>query len=508
MANKIIIAILFVCVFTNFCQAQLPLKFSNIIEGRENDIQFILPNATNKTFILNKKSGFLFKKDKWFIDVYDDSTLQRTNTQELFFAQKSENYQQTVALKNNQYLFTNSHNNNTKKLIAYSIKNSGAVTCVDTAIAQIKNIDNNNAFNFNIYISNDSSKIWIMNYLPASGADANKIEVSLFDTSLNKIGAQKVLLPNQNRETRVINAIATNNNIAFLLQIADDDKLHLFSTKTFSYSILNCNISNGSTQISNLKLQKKSTVICSSFFVDKYQNIGLCGFQKFGSNNSEMVVMPFFQKILPQTNQVQNNDFLDDYAQPNTSTQIIKDSYSYNYQPLLSYVLNNGNVMLINEKAFTETACITDYRTGAQRCNFYYHNDNIDGFEFDELSEAKKIFTIEKRQISINDDGYFLGATHGIINNNLVFIYNDSKKNEPTKQALGNNVHYMNSAKKSNVVLVKIDPTGNVTKQLLFSNSNNKTVFVAQKSMIFSNGKIVLYCKRNNKYSIAVAHIL
>jgi len=67
--------------------------------------------------------------------------------------------------------------------------------------------------------------------------------------------------------------------------------------------------------------------------------------------------------------------------------------------------------------------------------------------------------------------------------------------------------HYMNSAKKANVVLAKVDVNGVISKQVLFSNANSKTIFVPFKTVISKTGKIIFYCKRNNKYRIGIAQL-
>jgi hypothetical protein len=101
MASKNFIAILsFALCLQHFCIAQLPIKWSNVSEGSESDAQFLIPSSINKTFVLNRKSGFLFKKDKWFVDVFNDSTLQKISEQELLFLHKHEQVQETFCLKN------------------------------------------------------------------------------------------------------------------------------------------------------------------------------------------------------------------------------------------------------------------------------------------------------------------------------------------------------------------------------------------------------------------------
>lgn len=504
MASKWFFAIfvLTLCI-QRFSFAQLPIKWSAVNEGSESDAQFLIASTNNKTYVLNRKSGFLFRKDKWFVDVFNDSTLKKDNEEELIFLHKHEQIQETFCLKNSPYLFANRYKNNIKTLSAYAIHENGKTQCIDSALVEIKNLESRNDYSFHLYQSRDSSKLCVFHFTPNPDVDEKPLQIDLFDSSMHKLASQTVLLPFKNRETYFLDAISVNDKAAFFLKVADDDKMHVFTIKTYSYYIVECNISNATSNIISLNLSKKSTVLGSSFYLDKDNNFGICGFHKFTTDKNDAVVKPFIHKM---ASSIGTANFADDYAQPNVSLNIIKDNNPYNYEPLLTYTLNDGKVMMVSENSYVETSCITDYRSGIQRCNFYYHKDNIDGYLFDDTNDTKRKFLIAKKQISINDDGYFLGVTSGLVNGSLFFIYNDSKKNVAAQQPK-DEPHYMNSAKKANVVMAKVDANGNVTKQTLFTNVGSKTVFVPNKSMMYSNGKVVLYCKRNNKYTIGIGHI-
>jgi hypothetical protein len=151
-------------------------------------------------------------------------------------------------------------------------------------------------------------------------------------------------------------------------------------------------------------------------------------------------------------------------------------------------------------------------RSGLQRCNYYFHYDNLEAYTFLPSSESKKKFVVEKMQLSINDDAYYLGALAVYLKGKYFFIYSDNPKNETkifksTTLHDNANIHIMNSSRKANVILATVEENGNTTKKLLFNNGDNKTVFVPQKSLVLANGKVVLYSKRNNKFRIGVIQL-
>jgi hypothetical protein len=500
----------FLTTIKSYCQLQI--KWSSIIEGRQTDAQFIIGNSKNKTLVLNKKSGFFMENDKWYIDTFIDSTLQKSKSNELNFIDKDEQFEESMALASNNFVITSSYKNKNYSLNAYNINEDGIVKDAKRELSKIQNCNSKIEYKFNFIKSLDSTKLCIFHNLPKSENDEKIIKIEQFDFNLFLEYSQTILLPYQGRESIVLDAISNNDQIALLVKVADDDKLRIFTNRTYTYYIINCNLKDGNKETIALGLKKRSNLLGSSFFVAKNNKIGICGFYRLQTDNNDNLIKPFISQFTELNTTKNIEDYNDDYAQPKISLNIIKDTNPYEYKPLQCYVLSNDNVRLICEKEFTETSCLTDFRSGMQRCNYYFHNDNIECYEFEANQESKKCFTIEKKQISINDDGYFLGSASSYLGSDLYLIYNDSKMNSNVvfKSSLADKTeeaHYMNSAKKANVVLAKVDVNGVISKQVLFSNANSKTVFVPFKTVISNTGKIIFYCKRNNKYRIGIAQL-
>lgn len=489
---------------------QAQVRWSEIFEGSESDAQFLIANNQQKIFLLNKKSGFLFSKDKWMLDVLDEKTLQRTHENHIVFADESEQFDKVLSLKSKNYIITESYRKSIKTLFAYQLDTAGIASKLDGALAQISNLDFRNDVLFHALSSTDTSMFCVYHVLPDKSKKT--LHLSRFDDKLRQVNTYDVELPYGEMEFHFLDAISTQNELALLVKVGDDDKLRLFTNRTYSYFIYKLNWNTGETTNTKVNLKSRSVIIGSVFFTDKNDNIGICGFQKFFTDKNDNVTSPFITQFHNTGASRNVEDYTDDYAQPSFQMNLIKDDNPYEYIPLIARTDKDGTVTIVNEKFYLETSCITDMRSGLQRCNYYYHFDNIEAYTFLPTLEAKKRFVFEKRQISINDDGYYSGTTSGYYHNKYFFVYADNKKNEPyyNKPALAaanDNLHYMNSPRKSNVVLATYDQNGIAQRKVLFNNAETKTLFVAQKTLFTNDGKIIFYSKRNNKFRIGMVEL-
>jgi hypothetical protein len=489
---------------------QAQVRWSEIYEGSESDAQFLISNNQQRIFLLNKKSGFLFSKDKWMLNVFDEKTLQRKHETQLVFSDETEQFDKVLTLKNKNYILTESYHKSVKTLYAYQLDTAGAAAKLEGTLAQISKLDFRNDVLFHALQSYDTSMFCVYHVLPEK--TKKTLHVVRFNDYLKQINTYDFELPYGEMEFHFLDAISTQNEMALLIKVGDDDKLRLFSNRTYSYFIFKINWNTGESTNTKVSLKNKSVIIGSAFYTDKNQNIGLCGFQKFVTDKNDNVTSPFITQFHNTGASRNVEDYTDDYAQPSFQMNLIKDDNPYEYIPLIARTDADGTVTLVNEKFYLETSCITDMRSGLQRCNYYYHFDNIEAYTFLPTLEAKKRFVFEKRQISINDDGYYSGTLSSYFHHKYYFVYADSKKNEllytkPSMAKADEGLHYMNSPRKSNVVLASYDSSGLLHRKVLFNNADTKTIFSAQKSLFTSEGKIIFYSKRNNKFRLGLLEI-
>ena len=492
-----------------FAMTHAQVKWSDTYEGSESDAQFIVANQQHKILLVNKKSGFLFAKDKWYVQVYDDRSLHQLNETPFVFAE-NEIFDGTLSLRGNNYLLAETFHKSTKSLRAYQLDTNGKSTPLTQPLALLSKVNYRSDFEIHTLINTDTSQLCIYHVHPE--LVEKTLAVSRFDERLQKLNEYRLLLPFGEKEFHFLDAISTTNEAAFLIKVGDDDKLRLFSNRTYSYFIFKVNWFTGETTTTKINLKARSVIIGSAFFTDKNNSIGICGFQKFFTDKNDPITSPFITQFHNAGASRNVEDYTDDYVQPSFQMNLVKDDNPYEYVPLMARSDKDGTVTLVNEKFYLETSCITDMRSGLQRCNYYYHFDNIEAYTFLPSLEAKKRFIIEKRQLSTNDEGYYSGTLSGYFHNTYYFLYADSKKNEQLYNKVSGtskegDIGYMNAPRKSNVVLASFDQNGQLTRKILFNNADAKTIFSARKSMITADGKIIFYCKKNNKFRIGLLEL-
>ena len=150
-----------------------------------------------------------------------------------------------------------------------------------------------------------------------------------------------------------------------------------------------------------------------------------------------------------------------------------KDDELYEYDLRSLVKRSDGGVMLVGEQFVIR---IETYRCGNSMCTRtrYYYNDiivvNID--PAGKIEWAKKI---PKRQMSVNDGGYYSSYAMAVTENKIAFIYNDHKDNlesEKSKRIKNFNLGDRNGV----VTIATVDDNGVVTRDVLFDNTETEVI--------------------------------
>lgn len=160
-------------------------------------------------------------------------------------------------------------------------------------------------------------------------------------------------------------------------------------------------------------------------------------------------------------------------------------------------VFNDGSTLLVAEHTMISETCYTDYKTALSTCNYSFYFNDIFVIKMTPEGEIQWKIRIPKRQLTRNDNGFYSSFALGLVNDKLVFLYNDNPKNKTLKDR--QNPYYMKDPARSVVTLVEISLGGRVVKKEMFSNARRPTYFIPRLSYQFSRENIILYAKRNKK---------
>ncbi|MFZ7114627.1 MAG: hypothetical protein ACO1G9_04530 [Bacteroidota bacterium] len=150
-----------------------------------------------------------------------------------------------------------------------------------------------------------------------------------------------------------------------------------------------------------------------------------------------------------------------------------KDDEMYEYDLHTLIKRSDGGVMLVGEQFFIRQI---QYRCGNSYCTRtnYYYNDiivvNID--PAGKIEWAKKI---PKRQLSVNDGGFYSSYAIAVTESKIAFIYNDHRDNLDSEKS--KRIKNFNLGDKNGVVTIAtVDDNGVVTRDILFDNTETEVI--------------------------------
>lgn len=188
-------------------------------------------------------------------------------------------------------------------------------------------------------------------------------------------------------------------------------------------------------------------------------------------------------------------DFIPNFQQESLS------NFNDENQPILEltdYILfKDGSSLLVAEHTLMTETCYTDYKTALSTCNYSFYFNDIFVIKLTSDGQIQWKIRIPKRQLTRNDNGFYSSFALGILNDKLVFLYNDNPKNKSLKDR--QNPYFMKDPARSVVTLVEISLGGRVVKKEMFSNARRPTYFIPRLSYQYNTDNIILYAKRNKK---------
>jgi hypothetical protein len=341
-----------------------------------------------------------------------------------------------------------------------------------------------NSGSFSFRVSNDSSKILVFNTLPYGYNEPQQFGLIVLDKQMNVLWQKDITLPYRDELFDVESFRVDNQGNAYMLGLLYKDKRRdkrrgapNYEFKVFSYTD-----GGGSTQAYSVNVPDR-------FLTDMQigiRNNGDIVCAGFYSETGKLSIRgTFFLLIDAVTNEIKTRSFkefdIDFITQNMTEREVEKakrreekggevELFEYDLDKLI--VRSDGGAMLIGEQYFVQTRTLTQYvggRPSVQTVSYYYYNDiimvNING-----KGEIDWAVKIPKRQMSVDDGGFYSSYAMAINRDKIHFIYNDNP----------NNLDYTGVGKVSSaggrnqvVIVASVNARGEVTRQPLGAGNSN-----------------------------------
>lgn len=258
------------------------------------------------------------------------------------------------------------------------------------------------------------------------------------------------------------------------------------------------------------KLQLKNKFISDITIAIAPNNDIVCsGF--YGDNNSYAIKGSFFMRIDGESKEkiVENSKEFDvNFITQTMSEKQTKKAkkkakkgdlsmYEYDLRDLV--VRSDGGAILIAEQYYVRVVTTRTQNGGTTTTYYYYYNDII-VINISPEGQIDWYATIPKRQLSVNDNGYYSSFVLAVVEDKLYFIFNDSPLNMNWRK--GKPLYYtqygglFNKKNRAVLALAMVDMEGTVTKKPLLTAKQDNTITRPKGCMQISANEVLLYARR------------
>lgn len=416
-------------------------------------------NAFLSKYIASGPKGFYVLREKRptafsdgseiFLEMYDYNTmeLKRAKDVSLKYNGKMRVYETALMLGRQLYLFTSFNNKGHKKnyLFAQSVDNERLT--VARKMDKIAEADSDNrgigAKAFDFRISDDSSKLLVYNQLPTPRKEPERFALRVFDENLEPLWEEEIKLPYPDELFSVEEYVVDENGSVYLLGVlyADRSRMRRQGKPTYQYVILAYR-DNGAS-FDEYKIDLPDVFITDlTFRVGDDGNLVCCGF--YSQVGTYGVKGTYFLRLDAQSKRILTKnlrefdfEFLTYYMNDRNreramdaeqSGNVDKQAELYRYSLDKLVLRSDGGALLVAEQYFIQEQTYRTFNGFWERTLYYNYNDII-VVNIRPTGEIEWATRIPKRQVTIDDGGYFSSYAMAIVRDRIVFIYNDNERN-------------------------------------------------------------------------------
>lgn len=379
-----------------------------------------------------------------------DNNLNMVKSIELDLTEAGEktNLQYLLHLNGRLLMFSSFPNQQTKRNVLFVQQVNKQSLMLDQKKLKLTEINyegnsKRNSGSFSFRISNDSSKVLIFYSLPYDYGDPEKFGFMALDNQMNVLWQKDVTLPYRDELFDVESIKVDNDGHAYLLGLLYKDKRRTkrwgepnYQYKIFSYTDrgsitkeYSANLPNKFLTDMQIGVRANGDIVCAGFY---------------SASGTMSMRGTFFLLIDAKTHEIKARSFkefdIGFITQNMTEREAEKakrreekgqevEMFEYDLDKLI--VRSDGGAMLIGEQYFVRTRTFTQYTAGrptTQTITYYYYNDII-LVNINARGEIDWAVKVPKRQMSVDDGGFYSSYAMAINKDKIHFVYNDNPEN-------------------------------------------------------------------------------
>jgi hypothetical protein len=436
---------------------------------------------------------------------------------DLKYKKKNKNFELFFYLDDVLYLFTSFPDKKIKRNLLFVESINKETLRPNNDIKKIAEIDfsegsKKNSGSFSFELSRDSSKVLIYHGLPYEDGEKKRIELHVFDNTINPLWEKKITLPKEDELIDVEDIEVDNLGNVYLLSLdfKEKRKSKRKGKPNYNYEIISYYEKGDEKKIFPVKIEGK-------FLTDMQIEVNddgdiICG-GFYSEESTFSIIGSYFLKIDTKTKEIKHKTFKEfgiDFITQNmtekeekkTKKKDAKDKNVelYNYDLDNIILRDDGGAVLIGEQYFIseQTRTSTDANGNSHTTTYYvYHYNEIIVVSLTPQGNIDWNIKIPKRQVTKSDGGFYSSYALSVVNDKLYFIFNDNPKNLFYKGE--GKIYNYNANKESLIVLVELDSSGKLTKESLFS-SKEVEIFTRPKvGEQISSDEMILYGQKKKK---------
>lgn len=527
MQNNICFLLLLVAPF--LCAQKTAVKWGAESEFEKRmKISSILSDKSGNFYIVklsgkkNKNSFILEKFSSADVSLVKRSALEFPTVNTL-----KTSFEDLVVIGNRLWLFVSAYDEAglTQILYAQAINNDLSYNGLPIEADRIEKVPAREKQEFTIVQPSDSRSVMISHNLPFAKYSDEKFSYKVYDSAFAVIWQKELELPYKDRFLKVSSQLVDNEkNIYILSAISSERKKGEENNRSVpdnNYFLLTYSWKENKLKEFDITLGDK-WITALSFGLAPNGDIVAGGF--YSNSHEQTIAGTFYLRIDGKTHSIVSKnlkafekDFLLEFL-PERKVKKGKELSDFYFDHFI--VREDGSALFVAEQYYMQMvytyndpygygmygyggAGMSPYYSRGNVNYQYYYNDlivvsvNAEGV----IEWARKI---PKRQISTNDQGYYLSYALAYNEKGVYVLFNDNAKNTPQWRASGNAIYSMMKTRKSVAMLAYINKSGMINYEALFSAKDSRQVLRPKMHYQSGSQQLIIFSQRGNDYKFGI----
>lgn len=504
--NRIMLFLCAVIIALNVNAKEFKVNVSKYEKVSSGSIIRFAGGVDDYVHIVSRNDG---KGKEYSLKVYDANTLQIINEVELIgkgapFA-KGFIYTKTLFADNKVIVMfeTFEKKSKTHRLYAQSFTLKGEKIGKAKLINSEPSISSKRTNKYKVWPSQDSTKFIVIKTPDnKKKADLDYL-LRVYDGELKNISSAQVQLPYKNEDVRVLDYYVCNGGeVLLLVQVDKEDKEKRTDTKFFEALLVEPDggamskykIELPGKKIEDVGIRLNETdgvAVCAGFYADIHTSAkrtkGINGVYYMLIDLETKAITKAESKSLP-------NDII---AQLNSDKKLSnsekKRGVSNSFSLRDIHKLENGNYYIVAEQRRDYIVTHTS-QNGGTTTTHHYERGNLFTTVVSNEGEILQFTDIPKKQHTVNDGGFALSFGTLKTGNDLVYLYNEHKRNLTKDIRNAKDLSTLKKLKGAILVGSELKSDGTYTKTPILNNKDNKLTVMPEfmRSLGEDSGQVVV----------------